>query len=139
MTVYVQRSKTDQDGDGDFVIVSFSANPAACPAGLAPHAVCETRTGPLFRHIDRHGNTHGRLAAAAVSRIVTGAVTDVLHRDSAPYSSHSLRAGFITEARRHRASDHLIAIQTRHRTTRTLDIYDRPAPTATAALSREWW
>jgi hypothetical protein len=29
MTVYVQRSKTDQDGDGDFVIVPFSANPAA--------------------------------------------------------------------------------------------------------------
>lgn len=138
MTVWLHRSKTDQDGRGDFVIVPYSTHDATCPAGLARHAVCELRTGPLFRHIDRHGTAHGRLAAAAVSRIVKNAVTDVLHRDPAPYSSHSLRAGFITEARRHGMSDHLIAVQTRHRTDRMLDIYDRPDPIAATLRSREW-
>jgi hypothetical protein len=139
MTVHLHRSKTDQDGRGDFVIVPYSTHPATCPARLALHAACETRTGPLFRHIDRHGTTHGRLAAGAVSRIVKNAVTDVLHRDPTPYSSHSLRAGFITEARRHGMSDHLIALRTRHRTMRMLDIYDRPDPIATTSLSAGWW
>jgi integrase len=138
MTVFLRRSKTDQDGGGDFVIVPYSMHAATCPAALALHAVCEIRSGPLFRHIDRHGTAHGRLAVAAVSRIVKSAVTDVLHRDPAAYSSHSLRAGFITEARRRGTPDHLITIQTRHRTKRMLDIYDRPNPIATGSLSAEW-
>jgi integrase len=138
MTVHLHRSKTDQDGRGDFVIVPYSTHAATYPARLALHAVSETRTGPLFRHIDRHGTARGRLAAA-VSRIVKTAVTDVLCRDPTRYSSHSLRAGFITEARRRGMSDHLIAIHTRHRTKRMLDIYDRPDPIAAMSLSAEWW
>jgi hypothetical protein len=84
MTVYLHRSKTAQQGHGDFVIVHYSSNPAACPTSLALHAVCENRSGPLFRHIDRHGTAHGGLAAAAVSRIVKRAVTDILRRDATP-------------------------------------------------------
>jgi len=45
--------------------------------------------------------------------------------DPTPYSAHSLRAGFVTNAHLRGASDRAIAHQTRHRSLATLDGYVR--------------
>ena len=41
------------------------------------------------------------------------------------YGSHSLRAGFVTEALRAGASDHQVMRQTGHRSSATIAVYDR--------------
>jgi len=45
--------------------------------------------------------------------------------DPAPYSAHSLRAGFVTYAHLRGASDRAIAHQTRHRSIATVGTYVR--------------
>jgi len=103
------------------------------------------RRGPVFRHIDRHGTPHRRLGARPVSDIVRLAVTEALQYDAAGYSSHSLRAGFVTEARARSVPDDLIARHTRHaragqRRGGILHVYDRPTDLLERrALGSNWW
>jgi hypothetical protein len=58
----------------------------------------DRRSGALFRTIDRHGRTGGRLTVEGVTKIRCH-VAELLQRDPAGYSGHSLRAGFVAEAR----------------------------------------
>ena len=56
------------------------------------------------------------------------------------YTGHSLRAGFVTEARRRGVPDHVIARHTRHKDLRMLTVYDRPVDLFNdPALAGEWW
>ncbi|MFC6152449.1 hypothetical protein [Nocardioides yefusunii] len=119
----------------------------------APGVASRTRlleaTGPAARwqHVcrdsDAHGLGHaikdapllctvnkgGRLGTGAVSasalnsslkkRLVTAGF------DPAPYGFHSLRAGFVTQARRNGASTREVRRQTRHGSDAMVDLYDR--------------
>ena len=73
------------------------------------------------------------------------AIAETLQIDAAGYSSHSLRAGFVTEARAHGVPDELIARHTRHtrpghRRGGILNVYDRPTDLLERpALSPSWW
>ena len=68
------------------------------------------QAGALFRsaHHDR------RLTPEYVKILVEQAVGE-LGLDAGEYSSHSLRAGFVTEMRARAVPDHLIMRQTRHK------------------------
>src|SRR5829696_907500 len=107
MLVRINRSKGEQTQPAH-VAVPWSTHPATCPVRLTMLHVRQLRTGPVFRHLDRHGRTLGRLQPAAVSRIVKQLIVDVLGEPAELYSSHSLRAGFVTEARAHHTPDSLI-------------------------------
>jgi hypothetical protein len=125
--------------------VPYASQYTGDPVRLALTWTRRHRTGPLFRHLDRHGRTGRRLGADAVSRILKGLVADVLRDDPAGYSSHSLRAGFVTEARAHGVPDELIARHTRHarpgqRPGGILNVYDRPTDLLErSALDPSWW
>ena len=122
------------------VAVPFSVHPSTCPVRLAMLHTRQLRTGPLFRQIDRHGRVLGRLRPPAVSRILKDHVANVLNENPDIYSSHSLRAGFVTEARSRRVPDPLIARHTRHRDLNMLQVYDRPSDLFNdPALAGEWW
>ena len=80
---------------------------------------------PLLRRVDKHGNIH------AVG-ITGGALNEVVKRrmqaagyDPAPYGYHSLRAGFVTQARRNGADTRSIKHQTRHGSDAMVELYDR--------------
>ena len=141
--IRVRRSKTDQAAASAFVAVPYSSQWASCPVRLALSYSRRVRTGPLFRHIDRHGKIHRRLSADAVSRVLKSTITELLDVDATPFRSHSLRAGFVTEARSHGVPDELIARHTRHRHTSTrngiLDRYDRPTDLLERTPFDGWW
>jgi hypothetical protein len=73
------------------------------------------------------------------------AVTEAMQIDAAGYSSRSLRAGFVTEARSRGVPDELIARHTRHarpgqRRSGILNVYDRPTDLLERpALAPAWW
>jgi integrase len=85
--------------DIERVAVPLSTHVLTCPVRRTIAYTGRIRTGPVFRHIDRHGRLLRRLGARPVIDIVRRAVTEALQHDPAGCSSHSLRAGFVTEAR----------------------------------------
>ena len=60
----------------DWVAVPYATQLHTCPVRMAIAYTAAIRTGPMFRHIDRHGRTRRRLGARAVSDVVRRAVTD---------------------------------------------------------------
>jgi hypothetical protein len=83
---------------------------------------------------------HGRLTARSVNDIVKAHLPAVLGLNAEVYSSHCLRAGFVTEARQRGVPDVLIARHTRHADLRMLGVYDRPVDLfVNPALGEEWW
>jgi integrase len=81
--------------------------------------------GSIFRPVSK-GNRPGggRLNPESINALVQAAVARA-GLDPAPYSAHSLRAGFVTYAHLRGASDRAIAHQTRHRSLATLGQYIR--------------
>ena len=136
----IRRSKTDQTRTGQTVAVPWSTHYHSCPVRAVMRFARHRRVGPLFVSVDRHGNEGRRLQPASVSLIIKRYVHTVLQTDPTDYSAHSLRAGFVTEARRQRVPDALIARHTRHKDLRMLGVYDRPTDLFNdPALAGEWW
>lgn len=143
--LYIRRSKTDQTGEGRFVVIPSASRLSGRDPGnaLTTWLPSVGSGGPLFRPVDRFKvATPVRLTPDAVNVIVK----DAVHRqglDRARYSAHSLRAGFVTEARRRGVPDHLIIRQTGHADMRMLSVYDRPddgfTSGASALAGATWW
>lgn len=123
--LHIGRSKTDQEGKGQVVVVpnGHRLEPiAALRAWL--EAAC-IRQGPLFREVDRHGNVGTDvLSTRSVARIVKAAAK-AAGLDDASFSGHSLRAGFVTTALAAGVDPFKVMKITRHVDPKTLAIYDR--------------
>jgi integrase len=83
--------------------------------------------GPLFREVTRHGQVKAAaLAGRSVARIVKrSAVAAGL--DAETFSGHSLRAGFVTQAKLKGRAEDAIMNQTGHRSATMMRRYDRRA------------
>ena len=142
MIVNIKRSKTDQYGKGEDVLVNYSSNPSTCPVRktflhirqLRPNGYGES---PLFRTAkgDRlHKDMVARILKEQLHIVYNGQV------DTANYSAHSLRAGFVTEASDRRVDPRTIAQTTRHQSLAMIRTYDRPENRFdNSALAGEWW
>lgn len=125
----IPRSKTNQVGDHAELVVlpRGSSQPhrsptAALQAWLDAAAIT---SGPVFRPVSKGNQVTNRpLHPESINALIQAAVAraDI---DPAPYSAHSLRAGFVTYAHLRGASDRAIAHQTRHRSLATLGAYVR--------------
>ncbi len=118
--LHIRRSKTDQRQAGQLVPL-YTAGDARFDAISAIEAwqlAAGISKGPLFRRIDRHGcvGDHA-LNAASVAPILRK-----LHLGD-DISPHSLRRGFITEARLAGASNVQIRRVSRHKSDQMLDTY----------------
>jgi integrase len=127
----VRRSKTDQEGHGLTKNIGRGRDPTTCTVRavrdwLALACIAE---GPVFRSVDRHGNVRStRLTGRAVALILKRAAADA-GIEEREISGHSLRAGFVTEAKKHGADDAAIMDQTGHKSLAMLQRYHRRAKT----------
>jgi integrase len=125
--VRIKRSKTDQEGQGDFVSIphGFRLRPvAALKAWLQAAGVTE---GPIFRSINKGGQlTRQRLSDRSVADIIKKR-SATAGLDAKALSGHSLRSGFVTEALANGAEVFRVMDVTRHRQLNTLKVYDRRA------------
>lgn len=83
-------------------------------------------TRPLFQPLSRNGRVTKPTPIAGST--VMKAVTDGVKRiglDPTAYSGHSLRAGFVTQAKRNGATDDEVMRQTHHVRVETVRTYDR--------------
>jgi integrase len=128
LVLSIRRSKGNQYGDSpELVVLPRAGNRRRC----AVHALEEwmelakITTGPIFRGVTKGNRSSTRpLHPESVNQLVQEAVARAGF-DPAPYSAHSLRAGFVTYAHLRGASDRAIAHQTRHRSLATLGGYVR--------------
>jgi site-specific recombinase XerD len=127
LLVRIRRSKTDQEGAGDFVSIPHGSRlrpVAGVKAWLQAAGITE---GPIFRSIKKGGLvTPQRLTDRSVAQIIKMRA-EAAGFDPIMFSGHSLRAGFVTSALHHGADILRVMDVTRHREVSTLKTYDRRA------------
>ncbi len=120
LLVRIRRSKTDQEGAGDFVSIPHGSRlrpVAAVKAWLEAAGITE---GPIFRSIKKGGLlTLARLTDSSVAEIIKKRA-GAAGFDPDIFSGHSLRAGFVTSALHHGADILRVMDVTRHREVSTL-------------------
>ena len=122
----VDRSKTDQEGEGLEKAIPYGANPITCPVRAMNDwlAVSKIIEGAIFRSINRHGQIQPeRLTGHAVALIVKR--NTHLSENQSKFSGHSLRAGFVTSAAKKNVPEDLIMKQTGHKSSNTVKMYIR--------------
>jgi site-specific recombinase XerD len=125
--VRIRRSKTDQEGAGDFVSIPHGLRLRPVAAVKEWLQAAEITDGPIFRSIKKGGSvTLERLTDRSVAHIVKNRAV-AAGFDPALFSGHSLRAGFVTSALHHGADILRVMDVTRHREVSTLKTYDRRA------------
>lgn len=127
LAVTLQKSKTDQEGHGRLVPISFATD-TACPvrAVQAWLEAASITAGPVFRGITRWGKVGSTpLGAAHVGNVVKAAAA-AAGLDGKQFSAHSTRAGFCTSAAAAGASNRQIMRVTGHRSDATVNRYVRP-------------
>lgn len=126
MIVMLQRSKTDQSGEGRKIGIPF-ARGRFCPVKSLEVWLQKSRIaqGAIFRTVDRRGSVVAhRLSAEAVSQIVKSRAAQI-GLDPEGYSGHSLRAGLCTSAAAAGISTFAIRQQTGHRSDQMVARYVR--------------
>ncbi|RYF55086.1 MAG: site-specific integrase [Comamonadaceae bacterium] len=125
----IQRSKTDQEGQGRTVFIP-KARGAQCPvkaldAWLEVSGIAE---GPIFRSVTRSGSIGSRALTPQSVALVIKESMRRLHGDvaAANVSGHSLRAGYCTQAAESGLQPFQIRQQTGHTSNAMLDRYIRP-------------
>ena len=128
----IPRSKTNQAGEPELVVLPRAKVPEHCPVALVERWLDLTgvTAGPLFRAITPRGNQlrhdAAHLSGDRLNRIVQAAVRRAgVDPNQAGYSAHSLRAGFATYASARGISDRAIQNQTRHKHPSTVHLYTR--------------
>ncbi len=128
LVLTLPRSKSNQTGEQtELVVLPRAGNPRRCPVTTLQTwlTVAGITAGPVFRGVGKNNKASARpLHPESINTLIQNAVTRA-GIDPAPYSAHSLRAGFVTYAHLRGASDRAIAHQTRHRSLATLGGYVR--------------
>ena len=108
-----------------------------CDEGLPPHEERLDPAAPFFPAVSKWGFfREARLTPTAVGKVVQSRIRKA-GVDAEGFSGHSMRAGFISEARIAGATDVEIMNQTGHTSAATLRIYDREyAPLVRNASTR---
>ena len=125
--LFLRKSKTDQNARGRWIAVPGHSY-SGCPVGALKSWVreCGYDRGPLFRPLKGSpGALERELSVRSLSRLIR---QHVLKAGTNPegYSSHSLRAGFVTSALAHGDDPASVSKQTGHKSTEMLTRYDRP-------------
>ena len=128
LILHLNRSKTDQKGEGQNVALPYGSHPLTCPVRsleewLVASGISE---GPLFRRIDRHGNIMGGLTPQSV-RLIVKSCCEKVGLDPDKYGAHSLRSGFCSTAAKAGKAEHQIMKQTRHKRADSLQRYIKKA------------
>lgn len=123
----VRRSKTDQEGAGLIKVIAFGSDPSTCPVRATRDwlELSGIGEGPVFRPINRHEQlSDKRLTDFAVAVIIKRAAKKA-GLPTPQLSGHSLRAGFVTEAKKNGADDAAIMDQTGHKSLAMVHRYHR--------------
>jgi integrase len=125
----IRKSKTDQEGRGRAVALTYAKRADLCPVrALKEYLAVRRQKGgeALFTRMRHYTLTKERLSAHAVALIVKD-YADRIGLDPRQFSGLSLRAGFVTTAALMGATEEEIALQTGHKSPKAVWGYIRRA------------
>lgn len=124
--IRIARSKTDQRGRGQELLVVYAQPPRPCPvrALRAWLDAAQITSGPVLRRVTRTGAVSSPLTAQSVALIVKRHAC-AAGLDPCEFAGHSLRSGYATQAARDGHHPTQIAATTRHQDQRVLAGYIR--------------
>jgi site-specific recombinase XerD len=121
----VRRSKGDQHGEGQWVVMPTGEDELTCPMRAVRDwlAVAGITEGPVFRSVTKGGVVKDRrLSDRDVARIVKRTAERV-GMNPADFAGHSLRSGFITSAAEAGVQERHIMRHSRHKSVPTVRGY----------------
>ncbi|MEQ9519048.1 MAG: site-specific integrase [Parvibaculum sp.] len=127
LVIELNKSKTDQVGRGTRVQIPSRVD-ELCPVKALEEwqRSLRRREGPLFPSVNRHGKAGlTPMNTRSLSRVILKRL-ERAGINTAGISSHSLRAGYITEALKGGMSEVVLAKHTRHSSVDMLKRYYRP-------------
>lgn len=127
MEVFLPNGKTHQT-QGRTVFIPFGSSESRCPVRALVQwlEIAGIREGVVFRSVSRHEHIGSSgLTPQSVSLVLRSAV-EKTGGDISKVSSHSLRAGFVTQAYMAGMPAHEIRETTGHKTDAMLSVYSRP-------------
>ena len=127
MEVFLPHGKTHQT-QGRTVFIPFGSSESRCPVRALVQwlEIAGIRKGVVFRSVSRHEHIGiSGLTPQSVSLVLRSAV-EKTGADVSRVSSHSLRAGFVTQAAMVGMPAHEIRETTGHKTDAMLSVYSRP-------------
>ena len=124
LRISVGRSKTDQEGEGHIVGITYGSNPPTCPVRawrlwLERSGI---EKGPAFRRLSNARVTAERIAGDGIARMVKRRAKVAGYAPEL-FSGHSLRSGFATTAARAGVAEHRIMRQGRWTTSQAMRGY----------------
>ena len=126
--LHIDRSKTDQEGRGQWVDIVPSVTPDCCPVNSLREwiAAADITAGALFPSINRWGTCGGPLSTVSIGKIVKWAAS-CCGMDPDQFGGHSLRAGCATYLLDKGVPLNVVAKQGRWKRHDTVLRYDRNA------------
>ena len=124
LRIVVGRSKTDQEGEGRTVGITYGANPPTCPVRAWRAWVQRSgiKDGPAFRRLSHGRLMPERISGDGISRMVKRRAKAAGYAPEL-FSGHSLRSGFATTAARAGVAEHRIMRQGRWTTSQAMRGY----------------
>ena len=126
VSIFVPKSKTDQEMQGRVVDIPFGSMTQYCPVRALRNWIscAEIEKGPVFLQIHKGGNILSkRLSAQSVALVLKKRCKPFGFSDD--IAGHSLRAGHVTSAIKTGTPESWIMRQTGHKNINTLRKYDR--------------
>jgi site-specific recombinase XerD len=131
MTVFIPRSKRDQEGEGATIGIPRGLKPLSCPVRAMEEWLRRTRIewGSVFRRLSPGGALEDRLSPQGVWKILRrrAELARLTVDETERLSPHGLRAGFITEAYLKCALDEQVMHHARQKSIATTQGYCRRA------------
>jgi integrase len=126
--IVLPRSKRNQEGQLESVLIGFAINTEVCPIGALREwiALMPDVSGFVFRRIDQHGNVFEQMQPRVVAD-VTKAFAAAAGFDPKEFGGHSLRSGWITTAAKNDRHERDIMRHSRHKSIPVMRGYIREA------------
>ena len=122
----IARSKTDQQGRGNQLLVVYAEPPRPCPVQELRSwlETAQITDGEIFRRVTRTGAVSSPLTPQSVALVIKKRAR-AAGLDPREFAGHSLRSGYATQAARDGHHPTQIAATTRHQDQRVLAGYIR--------------
>lgn len=127
ITVFLRRSKTDQEGEGRKIGIPYGANSDTCPVRAIEGwlQAAGITTGPLFRSVNKGGKVQSSPLCDKAIALIVKRTAEAAGLNPADYGGHSLRAGLATSAAMAGVEERVIMKQTGHRSVNMVRKYIR--------------
>ena len=129
LKITIQRSKTDQFGEGMIKGIPYFTNEIYCPVINLQKwlEISKIKSGPIFRRLSKGSSiTNNRLTDQSVVLLIKKYL-NLAGIENTNFSGHSLRSGFATVAAEFGADERSIMAMTGHKTTQMVRRYIREA------------